>query len=87
MNKNSRIHRRNVRVEAKKNKGDVISRNQRRNMQMVINKNVDADGRTFTVTAHIPITNDSPVIFKNHDYMKDSYKQPTKFRAKGESLI
>ena len=83
-NRNSKVRKLNVRLEAKKRKGDVISSSERRNMEQVIIKNTDSEGREFSVTCHQPITQTRPVIFKNHAYMMGKYKQPTKFRAAGE---
>ena len=49
----------------------VISSSPKRNMQMRVLHNTDANGRKDSMTVHEPIRKDSYVKFANHKYMRE----------------
>jgi hypothetical protein len=60
-----------------------VSASPRRNMRMIVMRNKGEDGRGFSVTRHVPITEGKPIVFKNHGQYKDwasGYRQPASFR-------
>jgi len=64
-----------------------VSTNRRRNMSMVVSHNEDANGKKTTLTEHVPLVRDIPVIYKNKSYLhsdehKDNqYRQPKYLKA------
>jgi hypothetical protein len=81
MNKNSRSRKRAA-AKIKPNKDGVVSANPRRNMQMKVLRNKGEDGKSASLTVHVPMDENRFVTYPNHNYMAEQnrYKQPATAR-------
>ena len=62
-------------VPARANKDGIVSISKQRNMQEKVYRNQGPKGSTATF--HEPAIANQPIRFKNHDYLKTQYRQPS----------